>query len=115
MFVAVLGTAYVTLPQSPAITAATQSSHNAASVGTTITSGYTMATVAQHNSASSCWAAINGNVYDLTNWINQHPGGQGPILSLCGTDGSAAFNGQHGGQARPASELKNFLLGPLAS
>jgi len=74
-----------------------------------------MAKVAQHNSASSCWTAINGNVYDLTNWIDQHPGGQGPILSLCGTDGSAAFNGQHGGQRRPESELSNFLLGPLAS
>lgn len=74
-----------------------------------------MTMVAQHNSAGSCWAAINGNVYDLTNWINQHPGGQGPILSLCGTDGSAAFNGQHGGQARPENELSNFLLGPLAS
>lgn len=74
-----------------------------------------MAMVTAHNSASGCWAAINGNVYDLTNWINQHPGGQGPILSLCGTDGSAAFNGKHGGQARPASELANFLLGPLSS
>ena len=115
MFVAVLGTAYVMLPQNPTVSTVTQSSNNTASVGTTIASSYTMTTVTQHNTAYLCWAAINGNVYDLTNWINQHPGGQGPILSLCGTDGSAAFNGQHGGQARPASELKNFLLGPLAS
>ena len=79
------------------------------------TGGYTMAQVATHNSALSCWAAINGNVYDLTNWINQHPGGPGPILSLCGTDGSAAFNAQHGGQRRPESELANFLIGPLKS
>ena len=76
--------------------------------------GYTMAMVAQHNSGSSCWAAINGKVYDLTNWINQHPGGPEHILALCGTDGSAAFNAQHGGQTRPASELTNFYLGPLS-
>ncbi len=76
-------------------------------------SGYTMADVAKHNSASSCWSAINGNVYDLTKWINQHPGGPSAILSLCGKDGSAAFNGQHGGQRRPASELSGFEIGPL--
>ena len=115
MFALVLGTAYFVLPQSAPATVPIQTSNNTTSVGTTSTSGYTMADVAQHNSASSCWAAINGNVYNLTNWISQHPGGQGPILGLCGTDGSAAFNGQHGGAARPASELKNFLLGPLSS
>jgi cytochrome b involved in lipid metabolism len=75
---------------------------------------YTMAKVAQHNSAVSCWAAINGNVYDLTNWINQHPGGPQRILNLCGTDATAAFNAQHGGQARPAQELAQFFLAPLA-
>lgn len=75
---------------------------------------FTLAEVSAHGSASSCWTAINGGVYDVTSWINQHPGGQGPILSLCGHDGSSAFNGQHGGQARPASELASFKIGTLA-
>jgi cytochrome b involved in lipid metabolism len=76
---------------------------------------YTMAQVQQHNSGSSCWTAINGKVYDVTNWIDQHPGGTQAILSLCGTDGSSAFNNQHGGQRRPESELASFLIGTLAS
>ena len=63
---------------------------------------------------SDLWAAIDGNVYDLTEWIGQHPGGSQRILPLCGTDATAAFSAQHGGQARPASELASFLLGPLA-
>jgi hypothetical protein len=75
--------------------------------------GYTMAQVAAHGSASSCWSAINGKVYDLTRWIGRHPGGSAAILSLCGRDGSAAFNDQHGGQGRPASELASFYLAPL--
>ena len=58
-------------------------------------------------------AAIDGNVYDLTEWIGQHPGGSQRILPLCGTDATAAFSAQHGGQARPASELATFFLGPL--
>ncbi len=130
VFIGVLGAAFYLMPnqsvsvstQPAAVTDnSTQSSSTSQTVTgnttgntTTTTSGYTMAQVATHNTASSCWAAINGNVYNLTAWISQHPGGQAPILSLCGTDGSAAFNGQHGGQARPASELKNFLLGPLS-
>ncbi len=73
-----------------------------------------MAQVKQHNSASSCYTAINGSVYDVTSWINQHPGGASAILSLCGTDGSAAFDAQHGGQRRPESELASFKIGALA-
>jgi len=77
-------------------------------------SSYTMADVAKHADASSCWSAINGNVYDLTKWVNQHPGGPRVILGLCGKDGTSGFVGQHGGQSRPESILKGFLLGPLS-
>ncbi|MGC9605149.1 MAG: cytochrome b5-like heme/steroid binding domain-containing protein [Minisyncoccia bacterium] len=91
------------------------SSPGSGSNAKTQSSGYTMADVAKHNSASSCWTAINSKVYDLTNWIGQHPGGQQAILSICGIDGSAAFNNQHGGQSRPANELAAFYIGDLSS
>ena len=61
---------------------------------------------------SNVWV-YDGRAYDLTEWIGQHPGGSQRILPLCGTDATAAFSAQHGGQARPASELAAFLLGPL--
>ena len=76
--------------------------------------GYTMDKVKANNSATSCWSVINKNVYDLTNWINQHPGGSGAIRGLCGTDGSAEFSGKHKGQSNPESRLASYLLGPLA-
>ncbi len=76
---------------------------------------YTLKQVQQHNSASDCWAAINGGVYDLTSWISQHPGGPERIIPLCGTDASAAFNAQHSGQSKPESTLTQFYLGELAS
>ncbi len=82
---------------------------------TTTSQTYTLVDVAQHNSASSCWSTINGGVYDLTSWISRHPGGQQAILSLCGTDGSAAFNDQHGGERRPANELAGFQIGTLST
>ncbi len=76
---------------------------------------YTLAQVQQHNTASDCWAAINGGVYNLTDWISQHPGGPERITPLCGTDASAAFNGQHSGQSKPESTLTQFYIGELAS
>ncbi len=76
--------------------------------------GYTRAQVALHASAASCWTIVQGSVYDVTGWILQHPGGASAITSLCGVDGSAAFSGQHGGEARPAQELARFKIGILA-
>lgn len=75
---------------------------------------YTMAEVAKHGSPSNCWSAINGGVYNLTSWIDQHPGGSDDIISMCGTDASSAYNSQHGGQRRPANELAGFKIGVLA-
>ena len=75
--------------------------------------GYTMAQVRANNTARSCWTAIDGNVYNLTNWISAHPGGSGAILFLCGTDGTNAFKAQHQNQSRPAIRLDAYRIGPL--
>ncbi len=91
---------------SPATTPVTESP-------TSTTNYYTKAEVATHASSQSCWSIVNGKVYDLTSWIGQHPGGQQAIKGLCGTDGSATFNGQHGGQPRPERELAGFIIGEL--
>jgi len=76
-------------------------------------SGYTINDVKANATSAKCWSAISGNVYDLTAWISIHPGGQGFIRALCGTDGTSEFNAQHRGQSNPASRLSNYLLGPL--
>jgi len=73
----------------------------------------TLEAVAQNASAENCWVAIEGQVYDLTEWVNQHPGGAGNITSLCGTDGTSRFSNQHGGSSNPESTLERYLLGPL--
>jgi cytochrome b involved in lipid metabolism len=75
--------------------------------------GYTMAQVKANNTAKSCWSVIDGYVYNLTNWINSHPGGSGAILFLCGTDGTNAFKAQHENQSKPAVRLDSYRLGPL--
>ena len=74
---------------------------------------YTLDQVKQHNQATDCWAAIEGEVYNLTDWVNQHPGGADHIAAICGTDATQAFAQQHSGQQRPSSQLTQFRIGTL--
>lgn len=85
---------------------------NQSSVSTKI---HTLSEIESHNSQTSCWSVINNKVYDLTAWIDEHPGGSSQILSICGTDGSSAFNEQHGGQREPADELAPFYIGEFST
>lgn len=73
----------------------------------------TMADVEMNDSEESCWSVIDGQVYDLTDWISKHPGGASRIIQLCGTDGTSLFQGQHGGSSGPESTLEGYLLGSL--
>lgn len=78
-------------------------------------SGITMNEVATHKSSASCWSVINGSVYDLTGWIPNHPGGPQRILQICGIDGSAKFNGQHGGSSKVLKILAGFKIGTVSN
>ena len=70
-------------------------------------------TVALNNTEESCWAIIDDNVYDLTDWISSHPGGSSRIIGLCGTDGTSQFQGQHGGSSSAQGTLERYLLGAV--
>jgi cytochrome b involved in lipid metabolism len=74
---------------------------------------YTMEEISKHNSKESCWTAIRGDVYDLTNWIDKHPGGADKILKICGKDGTDLFIKQHGGKEKPEKILEDFEIGTL--
>lgn len=89
--------------------ASASATHSAQKPGT-----FTLAQIAAHNSAQSCFTTVEGSVYDVTSFIDQHPGGVEAILSLCGKDGTTAFTNQHGGQRRPANELASSKIGTLA-
>lgn len=79
----------------------------------TSSASFTLAQVATHNSAESCYTVIRNNVYDLTSWVGEHPGGKKAILGICGRDGTAAFEGQHSGQYRPEQTLATFKIGTI--
>lgn len=47
---------------------------------------YTAEDVATHSKASSCWVSRAGKVYDVTGFLNDHPGGDDLILQYAGKD-----------------------------
>jgi hypothetical protein len=72
--------------------------------------GYTMAEVSIHNSASDCWMAIDGKVYDATEYVETHPDGNS-ILDGCGQDATAYFSAVH--SQRAWGILSNYYIGEL--
>ncbi|KAK1579939.1 cytochrome b5-like Heme/Steroid binding domain-containing protein [Colletotrichum navitas] len=65
------------------------------------------ATLAAHNSMTSCWTAIGGTVYDMTSFLTTHPGGPKTILESAGTVADARFAETHGGPH--AQEIRGYL------
>lgn len=42
--------------------------------------------VAKHNNKDSCHVIVHGNIYDVTEFLPDHPGGSGIILKYAGKD-----------------------------
>jgi predicted heme/steroid binding protein len=51
--------------------------------------------VAQNNTATSLWCIIDARVYDLTDFVDAHPGGEHVLLQVAGQDATAEFFGLH--------------------
>ncbi|GLA41908.1 hypothetical protein AnigIFM63309_010228 [Aspergillus niger] len=69
--------------------------------------------VEKHSTRESCWVAIHGSVYDVTDFLDEHPGGPQVILRCAGKDGTADFDSVHDkdvlSQALPPSALKGIV------
>ncbi|KAI5448979.1 hypothetical protein NCC49_005712 [Naganishia albida] len=63
-----------------------------------------MSEVAKHGTKEDCWVVIGGQVWDMTNFLQSHPGGAQPILRSAGKDATAIFNALH-----PPGTLEPYL------
>jgi cytochrome b involved in lipid metabolism len=97
------------------LAAAAGSASGSGATGMPATAALTAQEVLKHSSAGDCWSVIKGEVYDLTGYVKDHPGGANLIKAICGKDGSAAFAGEHAGAAKPKNILAAFALGPLVA
>ena len=48
--------------------------------------------LAKHNTESDCWIAYRGLVYNVTPYMDFHPGGAEELMRAAGTDGTQLFD-----------------------
>ncbi|KAF4605342.1 Cytochrome b5 domain-containing protein 1 [Pleurotus pulmonarius] len=74
---------------------------------------YSLGQVAQHNTSSSCWVIIHNKVYDVTDFLRDHPGGAQIILKYAGKDATGVYDPIHPPDALEKNLPMEKHLGPL--
>lgn len=71
-----------------------------------------MLEVARHTSPSDCWMVVDGAVYDVTKFLDEHPGGEDIMIDSSGRDATREFEDVgHSGEAR--AQLADLRIGTL--
>lgn len=74
---------------------------------------YRLEEVQKHKTSSSLWIVIHNQVYDVTQFLDEHPGGEEVMIEQGGGDGSESF--EDVGHSSDARELmKDYYIGDLA-
>jgi cytochrome b involved in lipid metabolism len=68
--------------------------------------------VKRHGNRNNAWIAINGFVYDITTFVDNHPGGL-VILSKVGEDSTKEFQAVGHPQSVIDNEMPKYLIGKL--
>nr|ABK94544.1 unknown [Populus trichocarpa] len=73
---------------------------------------FTLAEVSAHNSPKDCWLVVEGRVYDVTKFLEDHPGGDDVLLSATGKDTTDDFEDVgHSSTARAL--MDEFYVGDI--
>ncbi|XP_059501246.1 cytochrome b5 reductase 4 isoform X2 [Stegostoma tigrinum] len=70
--------------------------------------------LAKHNKKTDCWMCIRGMVYNMTPYLEYHPGGEEELMRGAGADGTVLFDQIHS-WVNYESMLKECLVGRMAS
>ncbi|PIN10951.1 Cytochrome b5 [Handroanthus impetiginosus] len=73
---------------------------------------FTLAEVSEHNSSKDCWVVINGKVYDVTKFLEDHPGGDEVLISSTGKEATDDFE-DVGHSASAKAMMEEFYVGDI--
>ncbi|KAJ9303142.1 hypothetical protein DTO271G3_516 [Paecilomyces variotii] len=62
---------------------------------------FSMEEVAKHNKKDDLWIVVKGVVLDVTNWLDEHPGGAQALFSHMGRDATEEFEMLHDDEVIP--------------
>jgi len=74
---------------------------------------YSWDEIRRHAGGDSTWIVIDGEVYDVTGWLSEHPGGAARLLEWAGQDASDAFRAAKHGALTQVLRL-NYRIGRVA-
>ncbi|XP_035779292.1 cytochrome b5-like isoform X2 [Anopheles albimanus] len=74
---------------------------------------YTLAEVGQHNKPTDVWMVIHDNVYDVTKFLHEHPGGEEVLIEYAGKEATTEFD-DVGHSSDAKEQMKQYLIGELA-
>ncbi|XP_062997533.1 cytochrome b5 [Elgaria multicarinata webbii] len=73
---------------------------------------FTLAEVAKRNTNKETWLVIRGRVYDVTGFLDEHPGGEEVLLEQAGKDATESFDDV--GHSEDAQDmLRQYLIGEV--
>ncbi|KAI1389925.1 acyl-CoA dehydrogenase NM domain-like protein [Hypoxylon trugodes] len=72
---------------------------------------FTRAEVAKHNTEDSVWFVIDSKVYDVTDFVDAHPGGESVLRQVAGEDATVAFYNLH--RHEVLSKYEDLCIGTL--
>ncbi|KFK38164.1 hypothetical protein AALP_AA3G077400 [Arabis alpina] len=72
------------------------------------------AELSQHSTSQDCWLLIDGKVYDVTKFLNDHPGGDDLLLLATGKDATREFE-EVGHSSSAKTMLNEFYVGDIDS
>jgi len=72
---------------------------------------FTMAEIAKHNSEEDAWIVVKDRVYNATEYLDMHPGGEDSITMNAGMDATEDFVAIHSDKA--TKMLEKFYIGQL--
>eukprot|EP00834_Sanchytrium_tribonematis_P004844 NODE_260_length_11481_cov_1.187928.p8 type:complete len:128 gc:universal NODE_260_length_11481_cov_1.187928:6987-7370(+) len=73
---------------------------------------YSASQVAQHQSRSDLWMSIHGKVYNVSKFLDSHPGGEEVLADHAGMDATGAFD-DIGHSEEAHEQMKEYLIGTL--
>ncbi|XP_055302035.1 cytochrome b5-like [Sitodiplosis mosellana] len=73
---------------------------------------FTYAQVREHNEAADLWLIIDEKVYDVTKFLNEHPGGEEVLIDAGGKDATKEFN-DVGHSEAAIEQLETYLVGEI--
>ena len=71
---------------------------------------YSMDEVAKHNTKENLWVVVKGIVLDVTNWLDEHPGGPQALMNFMGRDATEEFAMLHDDEVIP-KYASNIVIG----